>query len=353
MTSKGAFILAPFGALYGAATRARLALYKRGLLPTYKVEAPVLSVGNITVGGTGKTPLVGRLARAVALRRDKRVCILTRGYGRTDERRRVLVSDGMRVLADAREGGDEPLLLAESLRGVAAVLSDADRVAAARWAIEHLHSEVFILDDGFQHLRIARDMDIVTVDGTDPFGGGRLLPRGRLREPVAGLARADCVVITRADQAQDLERLRKELERLSGGRPVFSSRARTSGVRPLTHQDEPFDAASVPQPVAAFCAVGNPDAFFAHVRGDGHTLAYTRAFPDHHVYNAQDAEALSRQAQEAGARLLLTTAKDAVKLQSLRFDLPCRVLEIEIELDDEEGLLGLVDEAVLKRKTAY
>ncbi|HEX8138356.1 MAG TPA: tetraacyldisaccharide 4'-kinase [Pyrinomonadaceae bacterium] len=353
MTSKGAFILSPLGALYSAGVRARLALYKRGLLPTYQIAAPVLSVGNITVGGTGKTPLVAWLARRVRARYDKRVCILTRGYGRADERRRVLVSDGTRILADAREGGDEPLLLAESLVGSAAVLSEADRLAAALWAQENLHSELFILDDGFQHLRLERDLDIVTVDATNPFGGGRLLPRGRLREPLAGLKRAGLIVLTRADQAQDIERLRGELERLSGGRPLFCSRAKTRALRPLGPTDGPIDADTLlPQPVAAFCAIGNPSAFFAHIRSDGHRLAHTRAFADHHVYSQRDAEALGHQARSVGAQLLITTAKDAVKLAGLRFDLPCYVLEIELELADEEGLLGLVDRAVRKRSSS-
>jgi tetraacyldisaccharide 4'-kinase len=351
MTSKSAFILAPFGVLYGAVTRARLALYRSGVLSVEEVAAPVLSVGNITAGGTGKTPLVQWLARAVALRQRKRVCILTRGYGRRDERQRVVVSDGERILADAREGGDEPQLLAESLLGVAAIISDANRVGAARWALANLHSEVFILDDGFQHLRIARDLDIVTIDGTDPFGGGRLLPRGRLREPVKGLKRADLIVVTRSEQAHDLDRLRTELERLSGGRPVLFSRARTSAVRPLsdTTVSDAVSAASLPQPVAAFCAIGNAGSFFAHLRSDGHTLAYTRAFPDHYVYTHADVASLTRDAQAAGAGSLLTTAKDAVKLRPLPFDVPCYVIEIEIEFDDETSLVRLVDESISKK----
>lgn len=355
MIPTGAIILAPLGALYGAVTRARTALYRSGALTVHRVGAPVLSVGNITTGGTGKTPLVEWLARAVAVREGKRVCILTRGYGRRDERRRVLVSDGERVLADASEGGDEPRLLAEALIGVAAVVSDADRVAAARWAIDNLRSEVFILDDGFQHLRIARELNLLTVDATDPFGGGRLLPRGRLREPVGGLARADCIIITRAEQAPDIHRLRTELERLSKGRPILAARARTRAVRPLSQTAATSEAAhadvlSLPQPVAAFCAIGNPDAFFAHIRNDGHELAYTRAFPDHHVYSQADVEALSAQARALGAQLLLTTAKDAVKLRELDFRLPCFILDAEIELDDESRLLRLISEAVLKRE---
>ena len=189
--------LAPLGTLYGALVRTRLRLYRSGLLKTENVGAPVISVGNITAGGTGKTPLVEWAARALA-GEGRRACVLTRGYGRADERRRVVASDGRSVLADAVECGDEPRLLAEKLLGAASVVCDRDRVAAARWAREHLGADAFVLDDGFQHLRIARDLDIVTLDATAPWGGGHLLPRGRLREPPGSLARADCVVITRA-----------------------------------------------------------------------------------------------------------------------------------------------------------
>ena len=355
MTANGAMILSPLGALYGAVMGARKALYQRGLLRVHEVGAPVLSVGNITTGGTGKTPVVEWLARAVVARSGKRVCILTRGYGRADERRRILVSNGEALLADAHEGGDEPRLLAESLVGVAAVLSDADRVAAARWALANLHSEVFILDDGFQHLRIARDLDIVTVDATNPFGGGRLLPRGRLREAAEGLARADIIVITRAeDQSVDIDKLRLELERLSGGRPVFLSKTRTHGLRTLseTGMEEVVSINAQPQPFAAFCAIGNPDSFFALVKREGLALAYTRSFPDHHVFSQRDIEAIESQAMEAGARALLTTAKDAVKLRSLRFKLPCFILEIKIEFEDEDSLLRLIDKALLKRESS-
>src|SRR5947209_16016271 len=157
--------LAPLSLLYGAVTHARLALYRARVLPVHKLAVPVISVGNITAGGTGKTPLVEWLARAAA-REGRRVCILTRGYGRKDARKRVVVSDGQSVLADARVGGDEPRLLAENLCGLAAVVADADRGAAAQWALKELRSDLFILDDGFQHLRLARDLNIVALDAT-------------------------------------------------------------------------------------------------------------------------------------------------------------------------------------------
>jgi tetraacyldisaccharide 4'-kinase len=338
--------LAPLGMLYGALVRARLRLYRSGFLKTQNVGAPVISVGNITAGGTGKTPLVEWAARAVAAG-GRRACVLTRGYGRTGERRRVVASDGGRVLADVRECGDEPRLLAERLLGAASVVCDRDRVAAARWARVNLGAEVFVLDDGFQHLRIARDLDIVTLDATAPWGGGHLLPRGRLREPPRGLARADCVVITRAELADDLEGLRAEVGRLSDGRAVvISSRVRTRGLSLLNPSpDSPnaeLEGRGTGQPAAAFCAVGNPRAFFEHLRRDGFALHHTRAFPDHHAFTQADVEAFAREAERKGARALLTTAKDAVKLRGQDFTLPCYVVETELEFEDEGKLLGLI-----------
>jgi tetraacyldisaccharide 4'-kinase len=348
MPVRSNILWAPLSATYGAATRARLMLYRAGALRTEKIDAPVISVGNITTGGTGKTPLVAWLARRVA-GLGERVCILTRGYGRANPSAQVLVSDGSTLLAEALEGGDEPRLLAEMLLGTSAVISNADRADAARWALKNLGSTAFILDDGFQHLAIARDLNLVTIDATNPWGGRRLLPRGRLREPLGGLARADAIILTRAEQATDIEAVRDEALRLSGGRPVFSSQSRTVGVRRLTPasdemKEAPFEAP--PQPVAAFCALGNPQAFFAHLRGDGHALAHTATFRDHHVYTQGDADRLSREAVEHGAHALVTTAKDAVKLRGLGFELPCYVIEIDVSFDDEPKLLELVRKAL-------
>jgi tetraacyldisaccharide 4'-kinase len=339
--------LVPFSVLYGAATRVRLALYGAGVLAVQRVAAPVISVGNLTAGGTGKTPLVEWLARAVA-REGRRVCVLTRGYGRADVHKRVVVSDGQNVRADVRASGDEPLLLAENLRGLAAVVADADRVTAARWALRELGSEVFILDDGFQHLRLARDLNIVTIDATAPWGGGHLLPRGRLREPRTGLVRADCIVLTRAEHAHDLASLRAEIAQLSGARPVFVARTRTKHLHPLNETDvsTAITLASLPQPLLAFCAVGNPQGFFAHLRAAGCQLQQTRAFADHHHYMQADVAALVSAATQSGARALVTTTKDAVKLRALNFSLPCFVLEIALEIDEETDLLKLVRAAI-------
>ncbi len=347
-------VLMPLSLIYGAVTRARAALYEAGALTTHNVGVPVISVGNITAGGTGKTPVVAWLARVLAPE-GRRVCVLTRGYGRADPKSRVVVSDGESLLADAREGGDEPRLLAEMLLGVAAVVSDADRVAAARWAIQNLDSNAFILDDGFQHLRIARNLNIVTLDGIDPWGGRKLLPRGFLRESPRSLARADCIIITRAEQTPNLDALRREAQRLGNDRAsVLSCRTRTIGVRPLSSSafDDTPAGKPPPQPVIAFCALGNPRAFFSHIQRDGYQATHTRAFPDHHFYTQSDVDSLTREAAKHGAQALLTTAKDAVKLRSLRFDVPCYVLDVDLEFDDERELLELVRRSISASQTS-
>ncbi|HEY0098411.1 MAG TPA: tetraacyldisaccharide 4'-kinase [Pyrinomonadaceae bacterium] len=342
---------------YGAAGRARRALYRAGVLPVERVAAPVVSVGNITAGGTGKTPLVEWLARAAASE-GRRVCILTRGYGRADASKRVVVSDGEHVMAEAREGGDEPRLLAENLlEHKVAVVSDANRAAAARWALAHLRSDAFILDDGFQHLRLSRDLNILTLDATDPWGGMKLLPRGRLREPPGELKRADLIVITRAELAVDIEEVRARAEALSGGRrPVLIARTATLRMKLLAvpHSElkvraHEHEIESVPQTLAAFCAIGNPQAFFAHARRDGLDIIHARAFTDHHVYTQSDIDLYVREAVRQGARALLTTAKDAVKLRALNFALPCYVLEVALKFDDEQKMRAILREALARR----
>ncbi len=351
MSSTSAIVLAPLSALYGAVTRARLALYQRGVLKVSKLGAPVISVGNVTTGGTGKTPLVEWIARTLA-REGRKVCILTRGYRRQNAHTRSIVSDGQRILANPMEAGDEPRLLAENLLGLAAVISDADRFAAGKWAMKELGSDAFVLDDGFQHLRLARDLNVVTIDATRPWGGGQLLPYGRLREPRHGLSRADCVVITRADQADNLDSLREEVAELSRHRTIFTSRMKVRGLRRLEDQFSSEAGESdrpIGQPIAAFCAIGNPLAFIRQLAGERYALRFVQEFSDHHQYDQSDVDALVEKAKRAGAKSLITTAKDAVKLRSLSFDLPCYVLEIEIVIDDEDRVLELIRAAIRKR----
>lgn len=334
-------VLPPLSLLYGAVTRTRLSLYRRGTFQTTKLDRPVISIGNITTGGTGKTPLVEYVARIIAAR-GKKVCILTRGYGRKDPHLQVIVSDGYGVLASPSEAGDEPYLLATKLAGLSAVISSADRIAAGREAIKDFGTDCFVLDDGFQHLRIARDLNIVTIDATNPWGGGRLLPHGRLRESMEGMSRADCVVLTRCDQVESVEALREDILRLTKGKPIFESQMRMVRVSPMKNGG---DALAPPARIAAFCAVGNPGAFFESLRRAGFELGLERSFPDHHVYSQDEIDSVNGAAKDAGAEVLVTTAKDAVKLRTLSFSIPCYLVEIEIAIADHEGFCRLVFEA--------
>jgi tetraacyldisaccharide 4'-kinase len=354
MNPAASLILVPLSTIYSAVTRARLAAYRRGLFKVSKLAAPVVSVGNLTTGGTGKTPLVEWVCRAIdavaheRTSEGKRVCVLTRGYGRANPKMQVVVSNGTDLQANELQAGDEPFLLASNLLGVAAVISNPNRVAAGEWAIENLHSEVFVLDDAFQHLRLFRDLDIVTIDATNPWGeGGGLLPHGRLREPLGGLSRAHCVVITRAEQVQDIGSIKDAIKRIAGDVPVFSSRMLTSGFRRV--DSEPIDtAALLSEPIGAFCGVGNPDSFFNHLRREGCQLASTRTFPDHHRYEQWELDSMVEEATTKGAQSLLTTAKDATKLQSFNLAIPCSVLEIQISIDEEDRLVDLIRKAIFK-----
>jgi tetraacyldisaccharide 4'-kinase len=345
MNSAVTLALTPFGILYGAAMKARRALYGSGRFRVHELGAPVISVGNLTMGGTGKTPLVEWIARDLA-QAELRVCILTRGYGRQNADTRTIVSDGQEILADAAEAGDEPLLLAERLRGQAAVISDADRVGAAAWALENFHPNVFILDDGFQHLRVARNLDILTIDATNPWGNGKLLPAGALRECPAELTRADCIVITRANDPDSVEALRREMAALGNQSPIFDSRMELSGVRAGSEKFQDDGEGLKASGVAAFCGVGNPESFFSLLRRSGYQLAYTQVFRDHYRYDPSDMDQLEREARAHGAQALLTTAKDEVKLRSLAFKLPIFIADIEIEIDQDDSFRALLERAV-------
>ena len=358
-------LFSPFGWLYGRAANVRNALYDRGFFLSHSLGAKTISIGNITVGGTGKTPLVALVAGILAENGEK-VCILTRGYGRQNPKERVLVSDGENVLVDAKTGGDEPVELARKLIGKAIVVADADRVSAAKWALEKFGVTAFVLDDGFQHRRAKRDLDIVCIDATDPFGGGGVLPAGRLREPLANLSRADVIVITRANFADDIEDLKSQISDLNSDSPIFlaenciarlqtleefhaktqSSQRRDVNATTWNRIGLRFDGARL----FAFCSLGNPDSFFASLSAEldakafeGLDLSETKAFPDHHYYSQTDIEGLEAKAMESCLDAFITTAKDAVKLKDLKFEIPCYVVEIEPVISDAAVFRTLIN----------
>lgn len=324
--------------VYGKVIDLRNRLYAKGILGSFDLAAHTISIGNITTGGTGKTPLVAYVAALLADRGEK-VCILTRGYGRNDSKRRVLVSDGRIVLVDATVGGDEPVELARKLLDKnVMVVADADRVSAAEWAKRRFDVTAFVLDDGFQHRRAGRDVDIVCIDATALFGGGQILPAGRLREPPDALGRANVIVITRSDLVADISDLRSQISNYAPDTAVYECRTVIAGF--LTLDGSP--AGSQDAPVFAFCGLGNPESFFAQLRRAAIDLAGTMAFADHHWYSQEDIDEVARRAKDSGAGKLLTTAKDAVRLSDLKVDIPCEVVEITVELDRPEEFASLL-----------
>jgi len=321
---------------YGAVAGARRRLYESGWLRSERVDAPVVSVGNLTWGGTGKTPLLAFLAAHLE-ERGRRVGVVSRGYRRSSSGL-VVVSDGAGTIASPSRGGDEPVLLAR--RHPRAVVVVAERRAeAAREAIR-LGAEVLLLDDAFQHLAIARDADVVLVDAGDPWGGG-FPPSGRAREGPSALSRADVVVVTRASpgvaSAADAA-----VPRFTSA-PIFHARFRFAG-----WFSGGIAAAAPPGPAFAFCGIAGPEAFRATLEDAGAPVAGFAAFRDHHPYADADVRTIEERASRAGAAVLLTTEKDAVKVEG-RTRLPLLAARIEAEIF-EPGFPERVDEILDGRR---
>lgn len=312
MLGRGGLRLASL--VYGAGVAARNTAFDRGWKKIHRAAVPVVSVGNLTLGGTGKTPMVEWLARWYR-RRGLRVAIVSRGYGQT--------------------GGlnDEGLVLEENLPDVPH-LQDPDRVALAGIATHELESELIVLDDGFQHRRLARDLDLVLLDALEPFGLGYLFPRGLLREPIGSLRRADVVVLSRADlvTAADRAAIREEAERRAG--PLRWVEARHAPLDLIDGDGRSFPLDQLEgRAVAAFCGIGNPEGFRRTVLPLCGELLDLRVFPDHHTYLAQDVGSLQQWAGDVGANLVLTTQKDLVKLRAgLLGPVPLRALRIGLEV---------------------
>jgi tetraacyldisaccharide 4'-kinase len=311
-------LLWPLTLPYGAVLNLRARAYRGGLLRQKRLDGIVISVGNLTTGGTGKTPMVLWIAERL-LTEGKRVGILTRGYrGKTAETQlqpaETAVSEPATTVGNA-SSSDEVQLLMGRLGERVAFGVGADRFARGT-ELAKKGVEWFVLDDGFQHLQLTRDVNIVLIDATNPFGGGYLLPAGRLREPRTALARADIIVITRSDYTPALE---ATIRRYTAA-PVFHARAQLDSISSVDldrASESPTNLKN--EKLFAFCGIGNGPAFVNDLRDWGYSIAGSKFFPDHHRYSQQDANAIEAAARGAGATTLICTEKDKYNLAGVRW----------------------------------
>ena len=331
--------------VFSGLVQLRLWLYRKRILRDQPLGCLVLVVGNLTVGGTGKTPVVEMFAKALR-DRGRKVAILSRGYkskapplwqkwwfrlNHIAEPPPRVVSDGVKVWLDSEVAGDEPYMLARNLPGVV-VLVDKNRVKAGAYAIKQFGCDTLILDDGYQYLPLKGRINLLLIDKTNPFGNGFTLPRGILREPIKHLARASYVLLTKSKGVRDTE-LEAMIHKFNPGveiiecahQPQYLQHIATGERLPLT--------ALAGRKIGAFSGIAAPEGFEAFLREAGAHLATTRRFVDHHRFTPQDLVDVFAEAQAAGVELMITTEKDAVRLNaSEKTTIPCYYLRLEIDI---------------------
>ncbi len=342
--------------LYELAVRLRIAAYETNYLTAKKLDAFVISVGNITLGGTGKTPMVNYIARYLT-REDRAVAILTRGYGRQSKGRRVLNDPGNDSQSNGRESyrefGDEPLMLARQLPEVPVVI-DKNRYEAGVWAKHRFDTDIMVLDDAYQHLAVSRDLNILLLDATDPFGAFEMLPFGRLREPLYALNRADVVIITRADRPFDQAQTLRIIKHVCGDQiPVLYFYSFIANFQHLS-TNELYEAKQfVGWNVAVMCGIGNPQAFSGDLLQIGLNIVSENFFADHHAFTQEDLDKVVEAARQAGADAIITTEKDAVRLEHLNFSeaMPIYAAQLELQSEDEVRLKSLLLRALITKRS--
>jgi tetraacyldisaccharide 4'-kinase len=336
-TIKVLFLLGrPLAPLYAGIMALRALFYRRGVFRCEKLPVPVISIGNLTMGGTGKTPMVMAITRMLQAM-GRKPALVSRGYGGRARDAVNVVADGRTVLLDVAAAGDEPKLLAESLSGVV-VLTGKRRALAGREAIARFGADTIVLDDGFQHLALARDLDLVLFNAQAELQEGRLFPGGVLREGFGALTRAHAVIITgvEPETSGKAEGFRRFLQGRFPGLPVF-----TSGYRPVALRKEPgaetCELHTIKEmPLCGFCGIATPESFRQTLTGLGCRLQGFRSFRDHYQYGRDDLAGMVRWARRRGSRGLITTEKDFVKIVPFCDEgLPVFVLRVELALDQE------------------
>lgn len=311
----GALLIVPvltvFSIPYAIVMRLRALAFRFGVFRTHRLPKPVISVGNITAGGTGKSPMVAWIARYL-LAKGKRVAVLSRGYGGSAMKAGGIVSDGRRILMRAAEAGDEPVMLAETVPGLIVAVG-ADRYRSGLEVLRQVEPDVFILDDGFQHQCVHRDLEILLLDAERPFGNGRVLPAGIMREPRNAVSRADLIVYTRSQGGSPAHAFPRI--------PFCRANHEIASVRSLKVENTPEPVASLRSlKGVAFAGIADPERFFSMLRQAGLTLASVVAFPDHCRYGDGDIAEIENALESVSGDYLVTTEKDAVKLSGKKLE---------------------------------
>ncbi len=332
---------------YRMAIQFRIWMYDKRVIRNHALGCLVVSIGNLSCGGTGKTPVVEVFARTLS-EKGRRVAILSRGY-RSKKRpflQRLamrfrsqkielppkVVSDGKNLLLGSDYAGDEPYMLAYNLRNVA-VLVDKDRVKSGLFAVKKYQSDVIILDDGFQYLMLKPHINIVLVDSTDPFGNGNTLPRGILREPIKNIRRADYIFLTKSDGSHKLRHLKNFLRRHTRRAEIIECCHKPKHLVKMFSNNEQKPLGKLAgAKVAALSAIAKPESFEGFLRELGGELVYRDSYADHHRYTEPEIAYFVKQAKAAGADFIVTTEKDAVRIPEVDCDLPIYYLRIEIDI---------------------
>lgn len=312
-------------------------LYEKGILKTRHLPSPVICVGNITTGGTGKTPTVIALAKLLQKNTESpRIAILTRGYKRMSRSPVTVVSDGARLLSSPSDAGDEPYMIASALNGIPVIVG-ADRYKSGTYAITHFSTELFILDDGYQHIKLNRDVNILIVDATNPIGNGYLLPKGILREPLQAISRADCIIISKVSGG-DKRYVEKLIRTYNKNSPVFYGDYKLTNIKKLDGNMLGLHSISGKN-LLIFSGIGNPQYFRKVVENNKGKVIKELIYPDHHWYEEKDLKDIINEARKLSVGAVVTTEKDAVRikgaglLNSGNIKIDIMILQVEMEID--------------------
>ncbi len=320
-------LLRVLAVVYALVQRVRARCYRFKIFQTRRLGCRVISIGNLTLGGTGKTPTVMMVADTLK-RQGFKPAILSRGYGGRSREPVNVVSDGQSLLMTPEAVGDEPVMMAKRLTGIP-ILTGRRRYQTGQYAIDHFGADVLVLDDGYQHLPLYRDLNILLCDETHPFGNGVVFPAGELREPLSAVKRADLICLTRCRGENNSNRVdgynRKQV-------PVVKSGFRVQSIIDLGSGEELGIETVRHQPVEAFCGIAHPLDFFHTLEQVPVQIVNQNYFPDHHEYSIEELQAIENRARQSGAKLIVTTEKDAVKLQEHAFGLPVYAVRITLEI---------------------